>query len=45
MCMPKTHLSLSADWSLLNMPEDFPLPVRDIRAYTALTGWYRCAAR
>jgi formate--tetrahydrofolate ligase len=38
LCMAKTHLSLSADASLLNAPEDFTLPVRDIRAYTG-AGW------
>jgi formate--tetrahydrofolate ligase len=38
ICMAKTHLSLSADASLLNAPEDFVLPVRDIRAYTG-AGW------
>jgi formyltetrahydrofolate synthetase len=38
ICMAKTHLSLSADASLLNAPEDFELPVRDIRAYTG-AGW------
>ena len=36
--MAKTHLSLSADPALLNAPEDFELPVRDIRAYTG-AGW------
>ena len=36
--MAKTHLSLSADPTLLNAPEDFRLPVRDIRAYTG-AGW------
>jgi formate--tetrahydrofolate ligase len=34
----KTHLSLSADASLLNDPQDFTLPVRDLRAYTG-AGW------
>jgi formyltetrahydrofolate synthetase len=34
----KTHLSLSADASLLGAPTDFTLPVRDIRAYTG-AGW------
>jgi formyltetrahydrofolate synthetase len=34
VCMAKTHLSLSADPALLNAPEHFTLPVRDIRAYT-----------
>jgi formyltetrahydrofolate synthetase len=38
ICMAKTHLSLSADPSLLNAPEGFELPVRDIRAYTG-AGW------
>ena len=38
ICMAKTHLSLSADPTLLNAPEDFALPVRDIRAYTG-AGW------
>jgi formyltetrahydrofolate synthetase len=38
ICMAKTHLSLSAEPTLLNAPEDFELPVRDIRAYTG-AGW------
>ncbi len=38
VCMAKTHLSLSADPKLLNAPENFTLPVRDIRAYTG-AGW------
>jgi formate--tetrahydrofolate ligase len=38
VCMAKTHLSLSADATLLNAPEDFTLQVRDIRAYTG-AGW------
>jgi formate--tetrahydrofolate ligase len=38
ICMAKTHLSLSADSSLLNAPEGFTLPVRDARAYTG-AGW------
>jgi formate--tetrahydrofolate ligase len=38
ICMAKTHLSLSSDPSLLNAPEDFELPVRDMRAYTG-AGW------
>jgi formate--tetrahydrofolate ligase len=38
ICMAKTHLSLSADPGLLNAPEDFILPVRDVRAYTG-AGW------
>ena len=36
--MAKTHLSLSSDPTLLNAPEHFTLPVRDIRAYTG-AGW------
>jgi len=40
--MAKTHLSLSSDPLLLNAPENFTLPVRDIRAYTG-AGWLvRC---
>jgi formate--tetrahydrofolate ligase len=38
ICMAKTHLSLSADAELLNSPEGFTLPVRDVRAYTG-AGW------
>jgi len=38
VCMAKTHLSLSSDPTLLGAPEDFTLPVRDIRAYTG-AGW------
>jgi formyltetrahydrofolate synthetase len=38
ICMAKTHLSLSADPALLNAPEEFEFPVRDIRAYTG-AGW------
>jgi formyltetrahydrofolate synthetase len=38
VCMAKTHLSLSADPTMLNAPEHFTLPVRDIRAYTG-AGW------
>ena len=38
VCMAKTHLSLSADATLLGAPENFTLPVRDIRAYTG-AGW------
>jgi formate--tetrahydrofolate ligase len=38
ICMAKTHLSLSADSLLLGAPENFTLPVRDIRAYTG-AGW------
>ncbi|HEY7077525.1 MAG TPA: formate--tetrahydrofolate ligase [Solirubrobacteraceae bacterium] len=38
ICMAKTHLSLSADPELINAPEGFRLPVRDMRAYTG-AGW------
>jgi formate--tetrahydrofolate ligase len=38
VCMAKTHLSLSADPSLLNAPSGFTLAVRDVRAYTG-AGW------
>jgi formate--tetrahydrofolate ligase len=38
VCMAKTHLSLSSDPTLLNAPENFTLPVRDIREYTG-AGW------
>jgi formate--tetrahydrofolate ligase len=38
ICMAKTQYSLSADPALLNAPEGFTLPVRDIRAYTG-AGW------
>jgi formate--tetrahydrofolate ligase len=38
ICMAKTHLSLSADPTLLGAPEGFTLPVRDVRAYTG-AGW------
>jgi formyltetrahydrofolate synthetase len=38
VCMAKTHLSLSAEAALLNAPENFSLPVRDVRAYTG-AGW------
>jgi formate--tetrahydrofolate ligase len=38
VCMAKTHLSLSHDPTLLNAPEGFTLPVRDLRAYTG-AGW------
>ena len=38
VCMAKTHLSLSADPTLLNAPEDFTLTVRNVRAYTG-AGW------
>ncbi|MCM8796886.1 MAG: formate--tetrahydrofolate ligase [Candidatus Omnitrophica bacterium] len=33
VCMAKTHLSLSHDPALLGRPQNFVLPVRDIRAY------------
>jgi formyltetrahydrofolate synthetase len=38
ICMAKTHLSLSADPTLLGAPTAFTLPVRDVRAYTG-AGW------
>jgi formyltetrahydrofolate synthetase len=38
ICMAKTHLSLSHDPALVNAPEGFTLPVRDLRAYTG-AGW------
>jgi formate--tetrahydrofolate ligase len=38
VCMAKTHLSLSADPTLLGAPEDFTLQVRDLRPYTG-AGW------
>ncbi|MGB0091105.1 MAG: formate--tetrahydrofolate ligase [Solirubrobacteraceae bacterium] len=38
VCIAKTHLSLSANPSLLNAPNEFTLAVRDIRAYTG-AGW------
>jgi formate--tetrahydrofolate ligase len=38
ICMAKTQYSLSADPTLLNAPEGFVLPVRDVRAYTG-AGW------
>jgi formate--tetrahydrofolate ligase len=38
ICMAKTHLSLSADPTLIGAPEGFTLAVRDIRAYTG-AGW------
>ena len=38
ICMAKTHLSACPPTPLLNAPEDFTLPVRDIRAYTG-AGW------
>jgi formyltetrahydrofolate synthetase len=38
VCMAKTQLSLSADATLLGVPRDFEIPIRDIRAYTG-AGW------
>jgi formyltetrahydrofolate synthetase len=38
ICMAKTHLSLSADPSLLNAPTGFTVLVRQLRAYTG-AGW------
>jgi formate--tetrahydrofolate ligase len=38
VCMAKTHLSLSADPTLLNAPTGFTVPVRNVRAYTG-AGW------
>jgi formate--tetrahydrofolate ligase len=38
ICMAKTHLSLSHDSTLLNAPEGYTLPIRDIRPYTG-AGW------
>ena len=38
ICIAKTHLSLSADPELLNAPQGFTLPVRDVRAHTG-AGW------
>jgi formate--tetrahydrofolate ligase len=38
VCMAKTHLSLSHDPAVLNAPEGFTLPVRELRAYTG-AGW------
>jgi formyltetrahydrofolate synthetase len=38
VCMAKTHLSLSSDPQLLGAPENFTLPIRDVRAYTG-AGW------
>jgi formyltetrahydrofolate synthetase len=38
VCLAKTHLSLSHDPTLLNAPEGFALPVRELRAYTG-AGW------
>jgi formate--tetrahydrofolate ligase len=38
VCIAKTHLSLSHDPALVNAPEGFTLPVRELRAYTG-AGW------
>lgn len=38
ICMAKTHLSLSHDPLLVNAPEGFTVPVRDMRPYTG-AGW------
>ncbi len=38
VCMAKSHLSLSADPTLLGAPTGFQLQVRDLRAYTG-AGW------
>ena len=38
VCVAKTHLSLSHDPTLVNAPEGFTLPVRELRAYTG-AGW------
>ncbi|HSB37970.1 MAG TPA: formate--tetrahydrofolate ligase [Gaiellaceae bacterium] len=38
VCIAKTHLSLSHDPGLVNAPEGFTLPVRELRAYTG-AGW------
>jgi formate--tetrahydrofolate ligase len=38
VCLAKTHLSLSHDAALLNAPQGFTLPVRELRAYTG-AGW------
>ena len=38
VCVAKTQYSLSADASLLNAPQGFEIPIRDIRAYTG-AGW------
>ncbi len=36
--MAKTHLSLSHDPALVDAPNGFTLPVRELRAYTG-AGW------
>ncbi|MCY4086635.1 MAG: formate--tetrahydrofolate ligase [Actinomycetia bacterium] len=38
ICMAKTHLSLSHDPLLVNAPEGFTVPIRDLRPYTG-AGW------
>jgi formate--tetrahydrofolate ligase len=38
VCVAKTHLSLSHDPALVNVPSDYLLPVRELRAYTG-AGW------
>jgi formate--tetrahydrofolate ligase len=38
ICMAKTHLSLTADPTVMGAPTDFTLPVRDLRSYTG-AGW------
>ena len=38
ICMAKTHLSLSHDPLLVNAPEGFTVPIRDLRSYTG-AGW------
>jgi formate--tetrahydrofolate ligase len=38
VCMAKTPLSLSHDPALINAPQDFVLPVREVRPYTG-AGW------
>ena len=38
VCLAKTHLSLSHDPTLLNAPDGFTLPIREVRAYTG-AGW------
>ena len=38
VCVAKTHLSLSHDPELTGAPQDFVLPVRELRAYTG-AGW------
>jgi formate--tetrahydrofolate ligase len=38
ICMAKTHLSLTADPTVMGAPTDFTLVVRDLRSYTG-AGW------